>query len=253
MKHPSICEHFAKLNIDVDPTTKQRPSSFFDIQRMLNHRITEVPTIIVQNGEYVLTGEEAFQWLDFEINKKNKDNLEAFNPNEMGSFSDMYAQYGSTKLHDAKQQSFKFINKPDERIDTPQEVASVSPDEYKRKQKEREQFEIVQNANKNQMNVRFTDAEQANVRVSDNDFSSMMNTRNMNQDFSSPQTKNNIDFTGANFGFAGEIMGKNQTNSLSQKQKEIDSKLQQLLSDRKTFTPDLPKHKIDFTTGRVID
>jgi hypothetical protein len=117
LKHPDI--PFTSLNIDIDPHTKQRPKLFFDIQRQLQHTITEVPTIITKHGEYVLSGEEAFKWLDFEIQSNNKNSIEGFNSNEMTSFSDTYAPLSGDST--AKDQSFKFLNKPDITISTPPE------------------------------------------------------------------------------------------------------------------------------------
>ena len=59
----------------------------------------------------------------------------------MGAFSDTYSSYGSNDMNDAKQQSFKFINNPDEKINTPQESSDkVSKDEYTKRQSERENF-----------------------------------------------------------------------------------------------------------------
>lgn len=125
-QHPDIQAQFTIINIDVDPSTQQRPSVFYDIQYKLNHPITEVPTIIVENGQYILSGEEAFKWLEYTVDNGEKD-LEPFNPNEMGSFSDMYADFGSNEMNNAREQSFKFVNKPDVKIQTPQEDSDQSP------------------------------------------------------------------------------------------------------------------------------
>lgn len=116
-KHPQLYNSFAQLNID------SRPPVFYQIQNTLQHKITEVPTIILKDAEYVLSGSEAFKWLNFQIEESNKkEELDPFNPNEMGSFSDPYCSIGSKGLHDnAKTQSFKFIGQHDERIYTPTE------------------------------------------------------------------------------------------------------------------------------------
>lgn len=117
-QHPEILSQFEHINIDVDTRTGKRPSIFYDIQHKLDHHITEVPTIIVDNGQYVLSGEEAFKWLDY-VTTEQEEDLEPFNPNEMGAFSDMYADFG--KNDNARQQSFKFVDKPEMKIHTPQE------------------------------------------------------------------------------------------------------------------------------------
>ncbi|NBP13212.1 hypothetical protein EBU95_02310 [bacterium] len=127
IKHPDILDQFEKINIDIDLSTKQRPQMFYDIQRTLDFEISEVPTIVVESGNYVLTGEEAFKWLDYQIKQKEaQDTLQAFNPMEMGSFSDSYSNYGATDDSCALQ-SFKFLCDPDTPIQTPQELNTDSP------------------------------------------------------------------------------------------------------------------------------
>ena len=145
MKHPEIYEEFIRVNIDVNPSTKKRADIFYTVQEQLQHKITEVPTIVINKGEYVLAGAEAFKWLEHMTQKEELENeLTPFNPIEMGSFSDSYSPYGSkVGLHDAKEQSFKFINRPDEKINTPDESTSISKDDYSQKQKERETFDNV--------------------------------------------------------------------------------------------------------------
>ena len=120
MKHPNIYETFIRMNIDVDPQTKQRPNVFYKIQQQLNKKIVRVPTIIIKNeknGEILLLSDkDAFKWLDFKINanKEGGDtSIKGFNINEMGSFSDGYSKYNensneSTHINDANEQSFKF-------------------------------------------------------------------------------------------------------------------------------------------------
>ena len=151
IKYPEIFESFIRINIDVDPETKRRPNSFYEIQSILQLKITEIPTIIVDSGNYVLTGKEAFKWLNFQISQEDKE-LTPFNPIEMGSFSDSYANYGSNDMNNATEQSFKFINNPDEKINTPPETSDkISKDDYSRKQHERENFSNI--LPKNQKNL----------------------------------------------------------------------------------------------------
>jgi hypothetical protein len=132
VQYPELFDLFIRVNIDVDPETAERPAIFYEIQKILQYNITSVPTIIIENGEYVLSGKEAFSWLEFQINKLNTlnennenpvpetnyESLEAFNPLEMGSFSDGYASIDDTI---PKSQSFKFLNQSDQSINTPSE------------------------------------------------------------------------------------------------------------------------------------
>jgi len=144
MKHQELFDLFIRINIDVDITTKQRPNVFYNIQRELGIKIKEIPTIITPGPENILTGADAFDWLDFQTKSLSKESVEGFNCIEMGSFSDSYSTYGSSDLNDAKQQTFKFIGKNDDKIETPPETASsISKDDYSRKQQERETFDNV--------------------------------------------------------------------------------------------------------------
>lgn len=142
MKHLEIYESFIRVNIDVDPQTKRRPQAFYEVQSVLNIKISEIPTIIVDNGQYVLTGKEAFKWLKHQVEEiEASRELTPFNPVEMGSFSDSYSNYGSNDMNDATQQSFKFLNSQDEKINTPQETSDkMSKEEYTRRQSERENY-----------------------------------------------------------------------------------------------------------------
>lgn len=146
MKHQELYESFIRISIDVDTNTRQRPKVFYDIQNELNIKIAEVPTVITPGPEYILAGADAFDWLEFQMNKlkETSKDIEGFNSMEMGSFSDSYSTYGSSDLYDAKEQTFKFIGKQDDKIETPPETSSgVSKDDYSRKQQERETFDNV--------------------------------------------------------------------------------------------------------------
>ena len=139
-KHDSLFRDIIKLNIDVDTKTRTRPQAFYDIQQALQFSISEVPTVIVQKGQYVLVGEEAFKWLEHQIGQlaDSETICVGFNPNEMGSFSDSYAPLSATELYDATEQSYKFLGKPDNKIHTPPEDSTISQNDYSKKQKERE-------------------------------------------------------------------------------------------------------------------
>lgn len=141
MQNQELFESFIRLNIDVDPQTKKRPKLFNDIQHALQYKILEVPTIIVEEAKYVLSGQEAFKWLE-EAMKPPEKEISGFNPIEMGRFSDSYSNYGNTSMNEnTADQCFKFLNKKDEKINTPQEEAIVTDDDYTKKQLERESFQ----------------------------------------------------------------------------------------------------------------
>jgi hypothetical protein len=214
MKNTEMFENFIRLNIDVDPNTSSRPPLFYEIQEKLNYKIDEIPTVIVENAEYILTGVNAFEWLEYNLNQQEKENgLTPFNPIEMGSFSDSYSLFGSSDLNAAKEQSFKFLNKSDEKINTPQESASnVSKDEYSNKQKERENFD--------------------NILPTGTVY---------------PQQKRS--HQPPNFD------PKYLQGNMSEKQKDFDSKLQQMVLDREQFkttrTPKIHPDLVDFKTGNL--
>lgn len=259
VKHNELYESFVRVNIDVDPNTHRRPALFSQIQAALKFKIQQVPTIIVNGGEYILSGVEAFKWLDYTINKQQvvQEELQGFNPVEMGSFSDSYAKYGSTKLHDATEQSFKFLDKQDQRIETPQEDGALSPEEIMRKQRERENMDISTKAPSSaaprpQFTESFGNVNGGGGGVGNGGGNRQLNLSEYanarNGGVMVPKVANNrIDFTNDKFGFAGEINGGSgggaggagiTGNSRSQlKQKEIDMRLQQLLADRESTVP----------------
>jgi hypothetical protein len=186
MKHPDAYNTITRICIDVEPQTKKRPKIFYDIQSELDIKVIEVPSIITPGPEYLLAGSDAFDWLESYLKDQTKQDevLEGFNPIEMGSFSDSYSTYGSSDLYDAKEQTFKFISKPDEKIETPPETSNVSKDDYARKQHERETFDNVAPPN----------------------------------------------YKGKNNGFASM-----KKSDVSEKQKDIDKRYQQMMAEREQF------------------
>jgi hypothetical protein len=231
MKHPDIVDSFVKVNIDVEPQTQQRPRVFYEIQNALGYKISRVPTIVVDNGSYVLTGEDAFKWLEFEIKKSSEKLLTPFNPNEMGSFSDQYSKFGSTDLHDATDQSFKFLSKNNDHIYTPEEN-NMERKDLSALQKERESLDKIRGNGHTQMRPVSTPTRQMESQnFKEADYSSLMNQRQVTTQ-SAP--KQNIDFTGASFGFANQM---GQRGGFSHKQKEMEMKLQELMSQREEITP----------------
>lgn len=143
-QNKDIMASFEFISVDVNPSTKTRDPLFFEIQRTLGMKVKEVPTIIVENGQYMLSGKEAFKWLEYTQSQKSEleipAELQGYNCLEMGSFSDQYSRFGSNQMNDATDQIYKFLDKADEPIQTPQEENELTSDAFERKQNERESF-----------------------------------------------------------------------------------------------------------------
>ena len=210
MKTPEFYNNFVRINIDADISTKRRPDIFYNIQRELNIKIVEVPTIITPGPEYVLTGADAFSWLEQELQSyKDKDDIQGFNSIEMGSFSDSYSTYGSSDLYDAKEQTFKFIGKQDQRIETPPETASVSKGDFEKKYQERESFDNIHYNTKSNTTKKSNFQQQRNSQQP-----------NFQQQNSQPNFQQQPNF------------GNNGKSNVSEKQKDLDAKYHQLLAER---------------------
>lgn len=221
---PELYESFIRLNIDYDLNTKQRPTAFYEIQEVLQFKITDVPTIIVQNGEYILSGKEAFSWLEYQLNELNKqlemqqesnlnkeNVLEPFNPLEMGSFSDGYAGVDNSLPNS---QSFQFLNEPIQNINTPQ-------DSNENFEKQNSQFDGDQEDYSNYMKKR--------------------NSVNNNPRYQSSQNRpvsqssNNYD---------------KSNSKMSRKQNEIDQKYEELLAQREmTVSKKKVPKRVNFADG----
>jgi hypothetical protein len=196
MKNPELYDEFIRMNIDVNPETKQRPQVFYKIQQELNQTISKVPTIIVKDNEglLVLSDKDAFKWLELQM--RPNDKLSPFNQNEMNSFSDGYAKYGSTDLNDATEQNFKFFKNINGKTVLQGESFKCGPikgpDSFK---------EQISDSSINADEVyKQLESERKNVFV--------------------PQSapRKSINFTGEQF---------------NSKQKDLDNRLQQLMMDRK--------------------
>lgn len=122
---PELESIVTKVNIDVNPHTRKRHELFYKIPKLINKPITEVPTLIVNN--YFLVGTDVISWFKTVISKQNhpvktnnhvkkEETLQAFNPNEMLSFSDGYSTFG--KDDDIKKQSYHFISDIQNNIST---------------------------------------------------------------------------------------------------------------------------------------
>ena len=213
MKHQDIFDAFIRVNIDVDPKTKKRPDIFYTVQNTLKYKIEEIPTIVVGGGEYVLSGEEAFKWLEAQLKKDETEveELTGFNPIEMGSFSDSYSSYGSKGLNDdVREQTFKFIGKPDIKINTPQETSgNVSSEDYNLKQRERENVSNKSNSNTHNSNTH-------------------------NSNMYKPNMQNPI-MNGPPMNFDRSLFSNTNNKNISQKQKDVESRYQQMLAERENL------------------
>lgn len=255
MKYPELYDSFIRMNIDVDPSTKKRPKAFFQIQDVLEIKITKVPTLITPNAQYVLSDVDAFKWLEYQVKllTDTSGELQPFNPNEMGSFSDNYSSFGSTDLCDAKEQSFKFYkdgkltddnylntsktwdpNNSDKTNGFLNELEkSNSEMDYNTKQSERQYFDQMRGKKDNgnaQMNMK-------DQYIQENNSSSRFNTQ-QREHIPQQRMNGNINFTDPNFGLSGQ-MGSG--NGMSGKGKEMDMKLQKLMEDREIVDFELNK------------
>lgn len=238
-QYENLYNNFIRINIDVNKQTRKRPNIFYQIQDVLQYKITEVPTVIVEQGQYVLSGTEAFKWLDYEINQMNSDGntnsnpntnenqdetLEAFNPVEMFSFSDSYAKLGSNDMNDASSQSFQFVGMDEQRIMTPQENSERKPNDndYQRLEKEREAL------------LR-GDPKQSQQHGGTPPRMNMNNMNNMNND----------SFNNAN------NMANISNSKLSSKKREVDLNYQELLQKRDSTVPKVKRNHVDFSTGTI--
>lgn len=215
MKHPLLFDSIIRMNIDIQQNGK-RPDSFYHIQQSLNTKITKVPTIITPNGEHILSDKNAFKWLETQIKIITPpEELIGFNSNEMNSFSDNYSTFGSTDLNDAKAQNYKFFDNKDTRLSNKEHKDNMilgddcflqTDQSWDPSEKNTHGFLNNLNDTKNTHNL---DTKQSE-RLSFDNMNSVATTQ-----------RQNINFTNDNF------------KSGSQKQKDMDSKLEQMMADRK--------------------
>lgn len=144
---PEIFEAFIRLCIDVDVNTGKRPDIFFIIQEQLQQKITKVPTVILNGGNLILSGSEAFSWLKSVLTSQAQKPREpdAFAPNEMVGLSDSYSKFGSNDMNDATEKSFVFLNRQLENIPTPEDDhVKITQQDYQRMQDERDSVGVTQ-------------------------------------------------------------------------------------------------------------
>lgn len=86
--------------------------------------VKSVPTIIVPNVNKPLVGEEVFTWLEKQSDnriKNEKESIIAYSPGEMGGFGDNYSYFGSDDAEQPMEQTFSYIKRADQKIETPPE------------------------------------------------------------------------------------------------------------------------------------
>jgi hypothetical protein len=226
MKHQEIFDAFIRVNIDVDPKTKKRPDIFYTVQNTLKYKIVEIPTIIIGGGEYVLTGVEAFKWLESQLNKEEeREELTGFNSIEMGSFSDTYSSYGSNGLNDGvREQSFKFIGKPDIKINTPEETSgNISSEDYNLKQKERENIQMKKQG-QGMQGIQSQGIQSQGMQ-------GMQGMQGIQSQGMHPGIQNPV-MNGPPMNFDRSLFTSTNNKNVSQKQKDFDSRYQQMLAER---------------------
>lgn len=153
--HEELLNLFVPLSID--PTENgRRPDEFYSLQNYLESLgggISKVPSILIPSNDgslIFLEGDDAFKWLESNVNSttketfKNTEEIEicGINPNEMMSFSDSYAPLNS-QLHEGSCQSFQFIDKGFQQIQTYNEDAIPDKNcqaKYEQLLKEREKM-----------------------------------------------------------------------------------------------------------------
>jgi len=241
IKHPEIYNSIIRLCIDVEINTKLRPKTFYQLQQILQVKITHVPTIITVGGQHILSDKEAFKWLESVIKANSNSEIGGFNPLEMTSFSDGYAAFGSTDLNDcAKEQSFKFFkdglgedynctiqdgkpNFQEEELST-----KTNNNEFARKQQERDSMD--QSIGRNGNMGRLESPQKINNKIGQHEYSNKLHNRNnFNQ---GSKAHSPIDFTNINFGLESKLSNVDPRFKQSEKQKLLDKRLEQLIADR---------------------
>ena len=226
MKYPDLYNSFIRMNIDIDVQTKRRPKAFYQLQEILNIKITKVPTLITPNAEHILSDVDAFKWLEYQIKllSNTSDEVLPFNPNEMISFSDNYSNLGSTDLYDAKEQSFKFFKD-----------GQLNDDNYLNTTKTwdpKNTNGFLNDLEKSTPNMDLS-SKQNERQYFDNIRGKTTNTNPMQARQMNPQ---NINFTDANL-----FSNNYNKDGRSIKGKEVDMKLQQLMNDRDKIDSELTR------------
>jgi len=230
-KNKMLKDNFMCVQIDPDPRTRQRTPIFYQIQMLLQKPIKSVPTLVL-DGRYMLTGKEAFKWLEDVLNKNS--GIKGFNTFEMDQFSDKYADlqtdisktdqihledtvYDPATGQYIQKQNFKFLEEKDEFIATPEESEVRDQSQYKN---QRDGIDnILQGQHK--MNISFGDQHSE----TETRYSSMKKDREVHQ-----IQRKDIDFTDNNLGLSGNISGSIRDI----KRSEVDNRFQELQAMRES-------------------
>lgn len=221
MKHPELFDNFIRMNIDVDPITKSRPSIFYKLQQELNTKITKVPTIITPEQE-ILSDVYVFKWLEQYINISTDDNDTQFQPFNLNE-----SEVSSVEIADFKEQQ-KDVVPYDNYSQASQSWGQQIPQNSQISFQPDTQRLKNQNSTDEFAPKSYSQMPSRNQQQRSN--SNLSQDRNSN--FAQPQA---IDFTDSNFGLAGNFSNDNQKSSnsnTSQKSKELDSRLEQMMNDR---------------------
>ncbi len=252
--HKELGQAFQYLNIDVIPETKTRPREFYEIQKILKFQIKEIPTIVVENASYILTGKEAFKWLDFNIKKLKQLNVSkdpsAFNMMEMNSFSDSYAPYNEnqqTNLNDATEQNYRKLS------DIQDEIYELPPEDdesrdIKSMEQERQMFDKMIEE-KRYPNGADIPKPQIISRGGINSGATSYDPSTSERCSTFARRGDTIDFTNPNFGLAGKMGKMDQRNS---KEREMQERLEQMEQERNKVIGTQAKHNVDFRTGKIF-
>ena len=245
-KFPAVKANCNLVCIDVDRATRKRHQLFYQVQNILQRKITKVPTLIEYKNETVLmlSGEEAFKWLQYSVKQflktqkgVDKDGkVVPFTHNEMELITDIYTNCGESKLSDIfkkEMQSFKYINCPTKRIITPVDnnVGSVDKSDYERAVKQREQ---MNNIPKPSYKPNFSET-----------------CEDYNEDVDISKYRQEISITKKPFPFLPMSGNKRMENT-----KMVEEQMQAFLASRERDTPLIPKmdiRKINFQTGEFIE
>jgi hypothetical protein len=254
-KHNTLYKNFVKINIDAvhnRQTNKfERPNIFYNIQNLLGTRIQKVPTIIVEQGEYVLTDKDAFKWLEYNL-VKDRDTITGFSQAEMSLFSDKYADFGSTTINmmddeHVKHQNFVFVKETVEKIQTPRD-----DDLYIRNEDtitgQRTQIDNAMESQQKNMGKLDLSDKYVQEGYTQEDVYQLDQNRRLEA-----EPKRTIDFQNPNLGYAGQTMPIGEA-----KKSDLDNKFEQMQMQRESFG-DSPSSggppsgsKVDFNTGQVL-
>lgn len=108
-------EHFKDvvfIKIDMDVTTRKRPQAFYDLQNVFEWNIKTVPTVITNEGKSLLSGRDAFEWVDETVQTASEYRPSNMAVNEeFSNLGDSSAILSESEMQ--KLSSTKYSNKKD--------------------------------------------------------------------------------------------------------------------------------------------